>query len=241
MRLRPTISALCVVLITQAFMSSAWLNSALADIVVNPQTNDLWDLTGGTVVTAHSLEEPGFPVERILSETPSTIDALFWDWESENFVHYLEWQTPTSVELRSFSLMATHDGPPLRDARYRGFKAFRLYGYNTTTSSFDQLFELTDIPLSYGDIVAQPGMFIDDSKPDNTLAFQANIPTFNGDRFRAEFVQYSSVGHGHAAGPRVRELDGFSVSAVPEPSTSMLLTAIGICTALRRSRRNVIR
>ncbi len=211
-----------------------WPLIARADVIVNPRTDDLWDLSQGTSITAHSAEKFGFPVERILSET-STIDALFTDGQFENFVHFFEWQTPADVTVRSFSLIANHDGAP-RDARYRGFKTFRLLGFNDSSSQFETLFELTGIPLQYSNVTPQPNMFLDTSYPEYALAFHANIPAYTSDRFRAEFVQYSSIGFGHASGPRIRELDGFSTTVVPEPS--MLLWSLGAaCSALTWRRR----
>ena len=223
MNIRKTIVGVTLKYSTFAALALGLPLGANAETVVNPTTDDLWDLSQGTVITAHSPDSFGWPVEGVLSESPLT-DALFTDSQFEDYVHFLEWQTPSAIELRSFALIATHDLASGRDARYRGFKAFRLYGYDESTSSFEQLFELADIPLLYGNVEAQPGMYIDTSKPINTLAFRANLSPFVGDRFRAEFVQYSSIARGHASGPRIRELDGFAAAAVPEPSALALLS-----------------
>ncbi|MEL6109963.1 MAG: hypothetical protein AAFU85_28460 [Planctomycetota bacterium] len=211
---------------------------ATAGVVVNPVSDDLWDLSQGTTITSHSAEHRSFPIEAIFSETPQP-HALFSDAFVEDHVQFVEWQTTSTIDLRSFSLLAIHDGTP-RDARYRGFKTFRLQGYDVATNSFQTLFEMTDIPLRYGDAVAQQNMFIDDSRGQNFLTFRANIPTFSGDRFRAEFVQYSSIARGHASGARIWELDGFDTSfassAVPEPSAFLALTPLGVSLILRRHR-----
>ncbi len=197
-------------------------NVVWADAIVNPRSDDLWDISQGSVVTGHSGMAGGFSANEFISESLGTW-PIFRDDRHENFVHFFEWQTSSDIDLKSFSMIAAHDLGGGRDARYRGFKTFRLFGFNDSTSTFDQLFELTDIPLLYKDTDPLPGMLMDYRYGDNGLAFWANIPTFTGDRFRAEFVQYSSAGFGHASGPRIRELDGFDFAAVPEPGSFFVL------------------
>ena len=220
-----------------AFLSLA--ASSKAGVMINPVSDDHWDLSQGSVITSHGPTLSRFPIQGIFSETGIHPHTLFSDQFREDHVHFVEWQTAATIDLRSFSLLAIHDGPPLRDARYRGFKTFRLFGFDQGSNSFQQLFELTNIPLLYRDVVAQPGMFIDETKNPEVLAFRANIPTFTGNRFRAEFVQYSSIARGHAAGARIWEMDGFSESfsppTVPDPTSLLAILPCGL-VLLRRNR-----
>jgi hypothetical protein len=156
-------------------------------------------------------------------------NAVFRDDRTAGFVHALECQTGVAVTVRSFVINAAHDGVP-RDANYRGFSTFRLFAWNAGTSAFDQIFSINPAVL-YRNTTAPLNGFIDTAVTINFLSMAVNLAPVTTNKFRAEFVQYSNVGNGHASGPRIMELDGFDTyqtqvsvpGSVPAPGALALL------------------
>lgn len=158
--------------------------------------------------------------------------TLFQDYQPAGTLHWVEWQTPSAVVLRSLSLYAGHDGSP-RDANYRGFSQFNLYAWNTSSSAYDLLFSLSP-SNPYGTTPAPANTIIATNGDGSLLDLSANLIPVTSDKFRAEFVQYGYV-YGNASGPRIVELDGFDTyfeeasipnlgnPTVPEPATMALL------------------
>jgi len=150
-------------------------------------------------------------------------NTVFIDRQPAGTRHWVEWQTPAAVTMRSFNQVAAHDGPQ-RDARYRGISRFTLYGWGG--SAFDVL--LYDFTPSYGN----PPLYNPDGPAFNVLNLWAEpLAMISTNRWRAEFVQLADLG-GNNDGPRIVELDGFSRrlpgNQVPGPS---LLSVLGLGAA----------
>lgn len=210
---------------------------------------DHWDVSQGNVVTGGSPLEPfslhtnafGGNSNHLLSGHQERFNVIFDDVAVGQQLHWIEWQTPAPMTLRSFVLNAEHDGPP-RDIFWRGFSRFTLFGYNETTSAFDiKIFEI--FPADpFGDTPSLLTAHVETNGDNNLLSLAANISPITTNRFRAEFVQPGDPGTGYLA-PRILELDGYDQFypgiPTPEPATWALLgpSAVGLLLALRHRRR----
>jgi hypothetical protein len=206
-----------------ALAATLGLLAAPAQATLIPVNDDLWDVSQGASVTAHSgvLTDPNpFFVSdirnmfgHVLTGTVEPANTLFRDGQPAGTLHWVEWQTAIDITLRSFALFAAHDGEP-EDANARGFSRFTLYGFNPATNVFDiELFEL--FPSNpYGDTPSPPQGVSDSSN--HILRIAANVAPTTTDRFRAEFVQFGFAA-ANRSGPRIIELDGFDTfhPAVP--------------------------
>ena len=221
----------------------------LAPVGAVPVTNDLWDLSQGTTVTAHSavIGPPYYSsswssdVGGMFGGTAGFIEApntLFQDWMHAGTTHWVEWQTASTVTLRSLSLYSMYDGG-VRDANYRGFTLFTLYGWDDVVSSWDQIYQLAPIDPATNRLVsayASPLYSV-------LLDYAVDVTPYTTNLFRAEFTQAGPGGN--ASGTRIMELDGFdtfldgstggSTVSVPEPAAFTLL-GLGL-VGLRLSRR----
>jgi hypothetical protein len=183
--------------------------------------DDLWDISEGATVTndsgVHTTAK--CPIENMFGG--DSIDwtgnpcyaTLFKDYEPIGYVHWVEWMTPTEMTLRSFNLVAAHDWGEdphgdWRDINYRGFSEFRLYARDGSGnwSLLYQYFTDPDGDLDYGGGDTYPR--------EDYLELNDNVAPTRAQYFRAEFVQYGSGSswYGDSQGPRVIELDGYSVS-----------------------------
>ena len=200
-------------------MSRATILSAVLVLLVVacPARADLWSYFEGTVMTNWSSTKSDVrnmfggsfgPAFECGCEGSNT---LFSDGLPAGTVHFVEWQTPVAITLRSFSLMANHDGLPA-DASLRGFSRFRLFAEDPDTGEFD--IGLYDISPTdpYGDTPEPLYTYIDRNPgfahPSICLVLTANVLETTAQRFRAEFVQFG-LGNSYASGPRILELDGF--------------------------------
>ncbi len=84
---------------------------------------DLWDASQGAVVDDSSPSSGTWPSSQMFAPN----DALFADYQPAGTLHWIEWSTPAPVTIESINLVASHDTPPARDIRYRGFSSFTLY------------------------------------------------------------------------------------------------------------------
>lgn len=208
-------------------------------------TDDLFDVSQGTVVTTHS-PLSGIPPHNVMADAigagPPTGVLLepthyvhFGDSSPAGFSHFLEFQTATPVTVRSIGLLAAHDNAllgahnPPRDRDARGFTAFRLYAEGNLVFEY-----FTANP--YGQSLAPSQGFLLPVELDTHLALRANLSApVTSQNWRAEFVQASARYSGHASGPRVLELDGFGY-LVPEPATltgTLLTAAAWLCVRRR--------
>lgn len=225
------------VALTALLTGAVMLNVAEAALV--PVSTDLWDVSQGSLVTSFSGTLGGFPIGNTFNG--DGFYTLFSDGLPTGTVHWVEWQTPGPVTLRSFNLLAAHDQPP-RDARYRGFSEFSLYAYNTGTTSWDEIYEIYPSD-PYSTTPPPPETYIDPQTTEvQRLYLSANVLPYTTDRFRAEFVQYGDIDRS-ASGPRIFELDGFDTFSqfverqepvIPEPATLSLALLGLVASRLRR-------
>jgi serine/threonine protein kinase len=171
-------------------------------------TDDLWDIANGVKVTANS------PLGSH-ADVPHDIRCLFgherggkdgqlslFERAKPGFVHFVEWETPEPITLRSFFMKASHDGE-----RTRSFRRFTLLAADPETGRFDiKLFEI-EPAIPYGQ-TPLPGTAFRARQGPAVLAFRANVTPVNTNRFRAEFEQ-NEDDDPLPLGPKVMELDGF--------------------------------
>jgi hypothetical protein len=212
-------------------LALAWSGGAAALPI---SATDLWN---GTTVTTSSAVHGDSNINDMFGAALSPSEAtntVFVDGQAQGTVHFVEWQTAGDVTLRSFVLNAQHDGPAGdRDANFRGFSTFRLFADDG--SGFEEIFAYN--PGNPYDTSIAPVNGIAENIGYGFLSLGVNIAPVTADRFRADFVQFGPA-NGHAAGPRIGELDGFSTfltgatipaepDPVPEPH-SLGLLALGL-------------
>jgi len=210
---------------------------------ITTTSDDLWDISQGAVVTNNSavLNWGGFftsNIDNLFGFTNTRFveptETIFGN-APKGFVHWVEWQTPTAITLRSFVMDAGHDGNG-RDANARGFSRFSLYAFNDSANQFESIFEL--FPSNPYNTTVSPSNSIMEFPSYSTMLLAANVNPTTASRFRAEFVQFGDS-ISSALGPRIRELDGFDTfraTLVPEPTAASiwgLLLGVG-CWAFRR-------
>src|SRR5712691_9378511 len=104
---------------------------ASAAATMTQVTNDLWDVSRGTVITANS-PSGAPPIAGILGfATGSQLqqDSYFADGKPAGFAHFIEFKTVNPVTIRSLSVWGGDDrngGVP----QARSFNEFKLYGWN---------------------------------------------------------------------------------------------------------------
>ena len=201
-----------------------WISAAVMFCVLHlvssaqtylPSTNDLWDISQGSVVTGTSGLAPGSDSRDMFGGVFSTPPSepgrtIFADGHPAGFVHYIEWQTPGPVTVNGFNLFASGDGPLGQFPTQREFAQFVL---KAKSSPLATNFDLTLYTLV---VTNHPYTFVD---PVNAALVVANITPVTAQYFRAEFTQYNA-GNGYD-GPRIIELDGFGSrppSCTPPPS-----------------------
>jgi len=202
---------------------------AVASAAQGQTTNDLWDVSRGNIVTAHSgvLDiPPNFTssINNMFGARRGTVEignTIFSDDHSTGFTHFVEWRTPSPIVLNGFRLYAAHDGDA--DANRRGFRTFNLFA--DSGAGFQQIYTYTPTNPYNPNGGANR----------NVLALTAGVTPVTAKNFRAEFVQFGDVTP-FTRGPRVLELDAIGV-AVPEPGTLALFGAAGIGAVLLRRRR----
>jgi PEP-CTERM motif len=215
---------------------------------INQSTSDLWN--GASVGSHNAVLGAISNINNMFGATggsPEPGNTIFNDGNASPDV--VEWTTPTAITLKSFALFAQEDGPPNYALGTRGISSFKLYAWNSGTSTFDLIFSYSP-GNPYGSSSAPPDGFLSDSCTlDNYLCLGVNLAPVTTDTFRAEFVP---VGTDLYPGPRIQELDGYGdyftgvshPSAVPLPATLPLFgTGLGLAGLFgwRRKRKNTAR
>lgn len=186
---------------------SIQLISGLAIVTANAQpiievgtTEDLWDISRGSTVTRTSGAAAPFQPENAFGARLPTpfgnplYDFIFIDGQTNGFVHFLEWKTPSPVTVRSFRLHAQGDGAVNDNGRE--FEHFVLKSKTIGSASFDSVLYC---------FTARHPFRLRDSRQRIVLA--ANIAPITAQEFRAEFTDRANRFY---SGPRVIELDGFA-------------------------------
>ncbi len=228
-------------------MNIAWLipatlllipTAAAAQTLPTPATDDLWDISQGTVVTANSELRAGFDGRDMLGGDfggiPFEVKSIvFADHQPKDTIHAIDWKTAAPIRLESFRVFAWHnvsrslnDPCTYPDARVRGFKVFRLFAKNSG-GQWEQIYELD--PLVNGHYrISNPEYqgILNFDRPINIKPFlhEGTVTPVTAQEWRAEFVQGGDPDDTtqcttwrNATGPRVVELDGFGEVAPPEP------------------------
>ncbi|MCF7730949.1 MAG: carboxypeptidase regulatory-like domain-containing protein, partial [Akkermansiaceae bacterium] len=159
-----------------------------------PQSDDVWDVAAGAVVTASSPLAAGSPAAGAFDG--AGVPVVFADGQPAGFSHFLEWETPTTVEITSARLFANDEGPA---SAARGFSELRLFGR-----------------LSDGDPFALLATYRPAANPYfGGLRAEVAVASFIGTQFRAEFDAAVA-----GSGPRVTELDAMGETVVMVPTAA---------------------
>jgi hypothetical protein len=192
-------------------------------------TGDAWE---GSAITAVS--SCFFPCSGASFHPPNLFDAgeyLASDGLAAGTVHWVEFQAPSPVAVRSFFLDARHDGhvssgaprcplpPPYtlwRDAHHRGMNHFTLKAFNPASGQFDVVLYDEDIALE-NDESLHPGLnhllYDPEAQFSGTrerLNLAADVAPFTTHRWRIEFRQVGCPSS--ESGPRIIELDGYAAT-----------------------------
>lgn len=205
---------------TIAVTSLFLLRISVVHAAAAPVTDDLWDVSQGSVVLANSRVHPVSDITHMFGGSSGTIEVdnlLFFDGAPVGFTHFVEWRTSSPATIGQFNLYAAHDASGITE---RGFSKFELKAFDAATSAFNVVFSY--FPTSPYGLVEE----------DTSLLLSTTIIPVTAQRWRAEFTQAGPASL--AAGPRVMELDGFA--PVPLPPAGLLLAPALALLAFGRSR-----
>ena len=181
-----------------------------------PVTDDLWDVSRGTIVTSSALY-PGFDARDSFGGcySPEPCVTIFADGLPQATVHTLWWTTVQPVTIWGFNLFIDGDEPidpanPLR----------RSVSHVTVWAGGNIIYS--------GDVIDPPDAWV-------ALVVHFSSPV-TAQQFRADLTQAAAqlapLGVNDYTGPRVTELD----ATVPEPATITLI-GLGICALICGFRR----
>lgn len=170
-------------------------------------TNDVWDVSGGTVVTSYSGEawptKPENMLGGVLGSTSLEVGNFIGeDGMPPGFVHFVEWKTPAPVTIRSIRLHAQGDGPIYDNGR--DFFEVAIFAKSLGSTNFDV--EITAFTPTH------PYTFIDFA---NRLVLSQNVTPVTAQEFRVEYID---TGVRYWSAPRIFELDGFDVPLNEAPA-----------------------
>ncbi len=186
-------------------------------------TNDLWDVSQGvTIIGQSSLDaadgqpDPydtrdifGGLFSNYAPERNATGGIVFDDAVPADHIHYVEWRTASPVTVRSFNLFAKGDYP---GQQAREIASFILKAKSPGSPSYDlTLYTFTP---------QHPYIYVDSQ---TYLLVSADIPALTAQDFRAEFANFPTQVF---PGPRIIELDGFSVPLV---RVSIAVACVDVC------------
>lgn len=163
-------------------------------------TNDLWDLSQGNAIIASTAQGAG-DLRNMIGGSFSSAEAgiaIYSDAQSAGYVHAVEFQRPTTIQLTGYRLVIGDDAV----SGSRGISEFRLYYFNTSTNSYQLLDTYAPASHPYGSATSVL----------NILDVTRNVTPVLASKYRAEFVQSANPPYG---GPRVIELDAISSAGPP--------------------------
>ena len=164
---------------------------------IPPQSNDVWDISQGTVVTSSTGFVPNSTGDNMFGRSFGVEpgNAIFADGRPAGFTHAVEWRTSGLLLLEGARIFATQGGDT---SGQRTFTEMRLFGRTDAAAAFTQL------------ATFRPGENPYFSPVRATVFFAP----FVGQEFRAEFDQF---GNFTFPGPRIEELDGIGEPVVLVP------------------------
>jgi hypothetical protein len=172
-----------------------------------PFTGDLWDVQQGVRVLRHSGLGKRSKVPQDVRcmfghERPEQdIGLLLFDRAVPGTAHFVEWETPRPITLRSFFVKLCHDR-----GKERSCSRFRLFAAALPAGELVKVFEID--PVVPYDTTPVPENVAKGRQGAGSLAIRVNVKPVTARRFRAEFVQ-GDDGTPLPRGPKVIELDGF--------------------------------
>jgi hypothetical protein len=174
--------------------------SSIRAQALSPTTNDLWDVSNGTIVSRHSDLGYGTAAEDMFGGSSSSVepeDTLFSDFRPPGGIHFVEWRTASPVALSSIAIFAGGDGEIYQNERE--FSRITIRTKSSVSSDIDTVvYDLTP---------AHPYVLQERSSNNALLTNVVFATPVTGQFFRAEFVHFSA-GRGYD-GPRIIELDAF--------------------------------
>jgi hypothetical protein len=174
--------------------------SSIRAQALSPTTNDLWDVSNGTIVSRHSDLGYGTAAEDMFGGSSSSVepeDTLFSDFRPPGGIHFVEWRTASPVALSSIAIFAGGDGEIYQNERE--FSRLTILTKSSISSDFDTVvYDLTP---------AHPYVLQERSSNNALLTNVVFAAPVTGQFFRAEFVHFAA-GRGYD-GPRIIELDAF--------------------------------
>lgn len=175
-----------------------------------PSSYDLWDVESGVeILKSTGFLTAGSPTGMFGGHGQNAVDeatySYFLDEAPPAFTHFVEWKTPSIVELQAVRLFASGDGPDLNNGRE--FRRFTLKTQSPGSKDFD--ITLLNFTPSHPYELLDTGTW---------AILDVQLPPIKGQFFRAEFQQDDR--HAHFDGPRIIELDAFS--SIPQVHPGIL-------------------
>jgi hypothetical protein len=149
---------------------------------LHPSATDAWDISSGAIVAASTELGSGSDAKKTPSGSASSAEpgsVLFEDGKPSGYIHTLEWQTVSPIELKSIRLFAKGDG--IENNNAREFGSFVLKTKSSPASGFDIQI------LSYA-----PSHPYDLADPVTFALLSVNVSPTVGQFFRAEFMQFGT-------------------------------------------------
>jgi len=192
---------------------------------------DLWDISEGSWVTAHSPVHHhtglmgmygwssdirnmfgGYYGQSSFGGSNPQYETYFTQDTGAGAIHWVQWKTASPITLRSFNMVAvhyfSHYSATTGNINDAGFSQFRLYS-GDGSGNWTLLYELDDTDpdgdLYYGGGPTYTEQFY--------LELAVNVAPTTAQYWRAEFVQYGD------GAPTISELDGYD---------TFLLKVVGI-------------